>query len=72
MVTERHIEEHSPTWRAVKSWAEGVLEISRARIEACGTPQDVTEFERGRIAACKELLALTAPKPVTTYSASAE
>jgi hypothetical protein len=66
MVDKTDIDPHSRTWRAVKDWAEARLTSSRSTIEAVGMPPLETEYERGRIAAMRELLALTEPSEVTT------
>lgn len=66
------IDEQSATWRAVQAWAEGRLASSRATLEAPGTPLDMTENHRGRIAVLKELLRLPKPSRIPShYSADA-
>lgn len=62
------IDPNSQTWRAVKAWAEGRRERSRSALEAQALPASDTEFERGKIAAVRELLALAEPKVKTAHS----
>lgn len=64
------IETDSKTWRAVKDWADRRIAASRAIIEATGVDQALTEYERGRLAAVKELLALPEPRRNPAHSAS--
>ncbi|RFC65011.1 hypothetical protein DYI37_03860 [Fulvimarina endophytica] len=52
----------SPTWGAVKKHVETKIGESRDRLELA-TAHDVTQFERGRVAAMREILALGTPTP---------
>lgn len=64
------VDENSRTWRAVKEWADKRMTSSRASLEAQGLEPVQTEFERGRIAAAKELMNLPKQNMInTTYSA---
>lgn len=55
------IEEHSPTWRAVKAFAEREIADAHEQLETTGLGIAETENVRGRIAALRDLLGLTAP-----------
>lgn len=57
------IEPHSPTWFAVKEWADKMLTNHRAELETETCPKKRANFLRGRIAALIELLAMVEPKP---------
>lgn len=61
--TLSRIEPHSPTWRAVVAWAEEQIEQAQRRLEAHGLTEAVTEYERGKIAALRRLLADGKPVP---------
>lgn len=52
------IEINSPTWRRVKDAAQKGIESSRAKIEQSGFGHDITQFERGKLKAYREILAL--------------
>ena len=52
------IDPYSETWRAVEDHAKQVIEHGRTALEATGTGQERTEFQRGRIAAMRGLLGL--------------
>ena len=51
------IDTDSPTWRAVKAWAEERLAFRRQLLEATGTPIDETENHRGAVEELNSLLA---------------
>lgn len=63
MMKPTDIDPSSRTWRAIRAWAEKGLKRSRDAIETPGYGTMETEFERGRIAALRELVALPAPRP---------
>lgn len=69
MSDEHRIETDSRTWRAVTAWADKRMTSSRAAIESPGLGPVDTEYERGRLAAVRELLKLAEPKTNTLYSA---
>lgn len=52
------IDKHSSEWLEIRRWVEQQIEASRDRLEQ---PGDVIEFERGRIAALRDLLRLVDP-----------
>ncbi|WP_022727231.1 hypothetical protein [Fodinicurvata sediminis] len=52
------IDTASATWDGVKEWGEAQLERSRSTLEAPGTSPIDTEYQRGRVAALRDLLAL--------------
>lgn len=66
------IETSSPTWRAVKGWAEERLDASRTAIEPHGVAPERTEYERGRIAALRELLQLPEPRKLSQPPSAAD
>lgn len=53
----------SPTWSALKTWANERIVAELKNLEARGLPVADTEFARGRIDALRKLLTLTDPKP---------
>lgn len=53
------IDPNSATWQAVKAHADKEIEASRVRLEAQGYL--ATEFERGLIAAYRDILRLATP-----------
>lgn len=59
---------HSPTWRAVKTWAETELHNARARLELSGISATDSDTERGDIRRLKALLALADDKPAIPSS----
>ena len=56
------IDEHSPTWRAVKAWAEQRLAQHRSLLEAPVLQQTDSDLVRGAIRDLKLLLELTQPR----------
>lgn len=52
------IDPNGRDWRQLKPWAERRIETSRATIDARGIDERDADFERGRIAALRELLDL--------------
>lgn len=59
---------HSPTWRAVKTWAEAELTAARSRLEQAGVSATESDIERGDIRRLKALLALADDKPAIPSS----
>jgi hypothetical protein len=59
-----NIEQHSDTWLVIRTHAEEQIEKAHAKLELRGTDANDTQFERGRIAALRTLLALAKPRPV--------
>lgn len=57
------IDEHSHTWAAVKRRAEEIQDEAAAAALARGLEPIPTEFERGRLAAVRAILALAAEEP---------
>lgn len=57
------IDEHSHTWAAVKRRAEEIEEEATAIAQTRGLEPIPTEFERGRLAAVRAILALAAEEP---------
>jgi len=54
-----------PSWDRVRSHSEKEIEKARDRLETRGLSEADTEFERGRIKALREVLALAdPPKPI--------
>lgn len=58
------IETHSQTWWALKAFAETGLDTARKKLEQHGASIGDTEFERGKIKAYREMLALADVQPV--------
>lgn len=56
------IDPYSETWRRVCKHANDELDQARTALEQPGLPAAETEFQRGRIAALRTLLALTEDK----------
>lgn len=57
------IDTNSSTWLFVKKTAEEMIARAQRELEVRGTAPDATEFERGRIKALRDILALADPKP---------
>lgn len=57
------IDKHSPTWRFVIRWAEEEITNTQLDLEVPQTDQTKTEFMRGKIAALRNLIDLTAKSP---------
>jgi hypothetical protein len=53
----------SSTWQAVKEHADAAIENARLRLETSGLSAAETEFQRGRIKAMKDILAMAEPRP---------
>lgn len=51
----------SLAWRRVSQHCDEALVVARRTLETPGLPQAATEYERGRIAALTEILALADP-----------
>lgn len=70
-MTHIDIDIHSLTWRSVEAWAEDEISQTHERLEQTGLTQQATEYERGRIAALRDLLRLKEPphlpEPAVTY-----
>jgi hypothetical protein len=56
------LDPHSATWEAVSRAAQEILAQARRRLEQPGLAPEATEFERGRIAAARAVLALAEPR----------
>ncbi len=56
------IDQHSTTWQSVVKHAEATIESARKRLEMQSLGPTETEYERGRIKALRDLLALTQPQ----------
>jgi hypothetical protein len=50
-----------PKWPAVRDRCEDGIANCRARLDKFGTSHDESTFERGRLIALREILALAAP-----------
>jgi hypothetical protein len=61
MAESHKIDPYSPTWQAVKAHAENDIRQALATLERQGLEPAITEFERGRIAFARDLLALADP-----------
>lgn len=59
----------SPTWAAVKAKADDTIETARQRLSTRGFSQLNSEYERGRIAAMKELLDMAKPREELPFAA---
>ena len=59
------IDAYTDTWRAVATKANEMIEASRSRLEQNEQSFAESQFLRGRIAACREILALVRPATVT-------
>jgi hypothetical protein len=59
------IDAYTDTWRAIAAEANQIIEQCRLRLEASDQSYGESQFLRGRIAACRELLALVKPAVVT-------
>lgn len=55
------IDPYSETWRRVRKHAADEIEVARSTLEQPGTGQLTTEFQRGRIAALRALIAIGEP-----------
>lgn len=64
----QEIDFHSPTWRAVKRYAEQRLVKQRRMIEAPGLPSAETENVRGAIKELNLLLALADPPKISEHT----
>lgn len=62
------IETHSSTWQAVEAWARSQLSRDCQRLESPAMDAATTAVLRGRIAALRELLALSNPPPPPVVS----
>jgi hypothetical protein len=51
----------SQTWRALERWALNEIEMHHRRLEQPDTPQNFTDYLRGRIGTLRELIALGSP-----------
>lgn len=56
----------NPEWKAVRAKAEADIADALTRLELPGLAQAETEFQRGRINALREILALATPRPRLT------
>jgi len=52
-----------PDWAVVRTHCERLVETSRKNLETQGLSPEVTEFERGQIAAFRSVLRLADPAP---------
>jgi hypothetical protein len=67
------IDIHSPTWRAVKAWADKRASTSRTQVETPNLSLPETECARGALRELRLLLELPNQKPLnTTHSGNAE
>jgi len=57
------IDKHSPTWRFVIQWAEEEITNTQLDLEIPQTDSIESEFMRGKIAALRKLIDLTAVSP---------
>lgn len=65
------IEPHSETWRTLAAEVEKQLAQAKGQLESPGLDHETTQFERGRIAAMKQILALATPRlPVSAGDVS--
>jgi len=53
----------SPTWRSIQKWAEEEIENIHLDLETPQLDPDETEYLRGKIAALRNLIDLTAEQP---------
>ena len=58
------IDPHSATWKAIAEDARQRIEDAHSRLESRGLPIADTEFERGRIKALRDILALADPPDI--------
>lgn len=58
------IDPFSATWKEIDAWAIAERARATADIETTGLDLAATEFQRGRIAVLRSLLAMAEPKPV--------
>lgn len=58
MARSPDIETSSQTWRAVKACCDKGAKVARDKLEQHGHPIEVTEYERGKIKAYREILEL--------------
>ncbi|KQT54639.1 hypothetical protein ASG43_03365 [Aureimonas sp. Leaf454] len=56
------VEKDSPTWRAVKAHCEAGIEAARVQLETQGAIE-AAQYQRGRIKALREILALADTRP---------
>lgn len=56
------VDTNSSTWLVLKKAAEEMIIKAQRELEVRGTALDATEFERGRIRALRDILALADPK----------
>jgi hypothetical protein len=59
------IDEQTATWRVVKDRCDAGTSRARAILDRHGTSHDDTVFERGRLSAFQEVLALANPPKLT-------
>lgn len=60
------IDETSPTWRSISKWAEEEISNTQLDLETPKLDPEETEFLRGKIAALRNLIDLTAESPEIT------
>jgi len=58
------IDKGSSTWDAIQEYAKKQIDASHQMLEMRDLDQVETQFERGRIRALRDLLALVEPRPV--------
>ena len=58
------IDAYSETWQAVRDKAIEVIEQSRSRLEQRDQTEAETQFLRGKIAALRQMLEMSQPKPI--------
>ena len=58
------IDAYSETWQAVRDKAIAIIEQSRSRLEQRDQTEAETQFLRGKIAALRQMLEMTQPKPI--------
>lgn len=59
------IDAYTDTWRAVAQKLNEIIEAGRSRLEQNDQNYGESQFLRGRIAACREILEMVKPKVVT-------
>ena len=65
------VDAYSETWIEVRDRAVALIDAARSRLEQVDQSQNESQFLRGKIAACREILAMAQPKPVD-YSKAPE
>lgn len=60
------IDKTSPTWRSISKWAEEEIANTQLDLETPQLDPNETEFLRGKIAALRNLIDLTAENPEIT------